>query len=68
MNQFFMGLASITTTLQPTMIFITLMSVIFFIFYLKKQIDLFMQYQKSIVISLQQIANQKSRPFKDTLK
>lgn len=68
MNQFFMGLASITTTLQPAMIFITLMAVIFFIFYLKKQIDLFMQYQKSIVISLQQIANQKNRPFKDTFK
>lgn len=68
MSQFFMGLASITTTLQPVMIFITLMAVIFFIFYLKKQIDLFMQYQKSIVISLQQIANQKNRPFKDTFK
>ncbi|RBP45519.1 hypothetical protein [Garciella nitratireducens] len=68
MNQFFMGLASITTTLQPIMIFIVLLAMIFFIFYIKKQIDLFIQYQKSMAISLQQIANQKSRPFKDSIK
>lgn len=63
MSQFFYGLASMTTTLQPIMIFIALMALIFFIFYLKRQLDLFMQYQKSIMISLQQIANQSNRSF-----
>ncbi len=62
MNQFIYGLSSMTTTLQPVMIFIALMAFVFFIFYLKRQIDLFIQYQKNIMISLQQIANQKNRP------
>lgn len=66
MNQFIYGLSSMTTALQPIMMFIALMAIIFFIFYLKRQIDLFIQYQKSIMISLQQIANQKSRSFNDT--
>jgi len=66
MNQFMYGLSSMTTALQPVMIFITLMAIIFFIFYLKRQLDLFIQYHKSIMISLQQIANQKNRSFNDT--
>ena len=65
MNQFLYGLASITTTLQPIMIFIALLAFIFFIFYLKNQIDLFMKYQKSIMISLQQISNEKQKMYKD---
>lgn len=67
MNQFFYGLASMTTALQPVIVFIALMAIIFFIFYLKRQIDLFMQYQKSIMISLQQIANQNNRSFQDKI-
>ncbi|HHT49986.1 MAG TPA: hypothetical protein GXZ78_00740 [Eubacteriaceae bacterium] len=65
MNQFLYGLASITTTLQPIMIFIALLAFIFFIFYLKNQIDLFMKYQKSIMISLKQISNEKQKMYKD---
>lgn len=64
MNQFLYGLASMTTTLQPIMVFIVLLALIFFIFYLKTQIDIFMRYQKSIMISLQQISN-KNRPYQD---
>ncbi|MCR1897889.1 hypothetical protein NSA47_02665 [Irregularibacter muris] len=64
MNQFLLGLASLTTTLQPLVIFIALMALTFFILYLKKQVDLFMQYQKSMMISLQQIANKKNK-FQD---
>ncbi len=65
MNQFFYGLASMTTTLQPIMIFVALLAFIFFIFYIKNQIEIFMEYQKSIAISLQQISNAKHKPFQD---
>lgn len=68
MEQFLYGLASITTTLQPIMVFIALLAFIFFLFYLKTQIDLLMQYQKSIMISLQQISNSKNRPYQDIHK
>jgi hypothetical protein len=68
MDQFLYGLASVTTTLQPIMIFITLLAFIFFIFYLKSQIDLFIQYQKSIMISLQQISNNKNKTYHDIQK
>lgn len=68
MNQFLYGLASVTTTLQPIMIFIVLLAFIFFIFYLKTQIDLFIKYQKSIMISLQQISNNKNKHYQDIQK
>lgn len=66
MNDFFYGLASMTTTLQPIITFIALTALTFFIFYLKSQVDIFMQYQKSMTISLQQIANQSNKPFGTT--
>lgn len=68
MNHFFYGLVSMTTALQPIITFIVLLALTFFIFYLKTQIDLFMRYQKSMMISLQQIANNNNKHFQDIEK
>ncbi|MFZ7120618.1 MAG: hypothetical protein ACOWWH_06685 [Eubacteriaceae bacterium] len=61
MNDFMLSLASLTTLLNPVMIFVALTAVIFFIFFLKEKVNIMEDYLKSIAVSLQQISNKLSK-------
>ncbi|HAE62809.1 MAG TPA: hypothetical protein DCG38_10855 [Eubacteriaceae bacterium] len=61
MDGFITSLSGITTLLNPVMTFIMLMSVVFFLLYLREKVEKTETYIRSIAISLQQIAQQLSK-------
>ncbi|SHE27915.1 hypothetical protein [Alkalibacter saccharofermentans] len=61
MDGFITSLSGITTLLNPVMTFIMLMSVVFFLLFLREKVEKTEAYIRSIAISLQQIAQQLSK-------
>jgi len=56
MNAFITSLSGITTLLNPVMTFIMLLSVVFFLLFLKEKVEKIELYVRSIALSLQKIA------------
>ena len=57
MNDFMLGLSSLTTLLNPFMTFIFLLAATMFLFTLKEKANRMEEYIKSIAINLQRISN-----------
>lgn len=60
MNDFMLGLSSLTTLLNPFMTFIFLLAATMFLFTLREKVNKMEDYIKSIAINLQKISNKLS--------